>query len=115
VTTPTAAQIGRLPKWAQAERASLLARIGELEEAYDRVMSGRLGPEGSNTSMLDENREGTLWLPEGAEVKYRLGYHKDAVVKASASPGVLRVASPSSIMVNPQSRHEVVIALLGGW
>lgn len=109
---PTAAQIGRLPKWAQAERAQLLARIADLEESYDRVMSGRLGPDGSDTYMDDENREGTLWLPKGARVSFRTGYNANDVIRVHVtSSGVVDVNGLRGIVVRPQASNHLEVEL----
>lgn len=108
---PTAAQIGRLPKWAQAERAQLLDRIADLEESYDRVMAGRLGPDGSDTYMDDENREGTLWLPKGARVSFRTGYHDTDVIKVRVLGGAIEVMGMEPVKLTPQASNLVTVEL----
>jgi hypothetical protein len=111
MSDPTAAQIGRLPKWAQAERAQLLDRIADLEESYDRVMAGRLGPDGSNTFMPDENREGTLWLPDSRKVSFRVGYGPDDIIRAYTDGQRLTINGNRSVVIVPSAGNHFEVEL----
>lgn len=100
----------RLPKWAQAELASLRRRLDLAEDERDDLREGLFGPDDTDTK-ADPYGSVPVNLPKGVTVEFRIGYGQEDLVRARVTDEGLNINGNVGIVVLPKATNDVVIGV----
>lgn len=100
----------RLPKWAQAELASLRTRLHNAEEERDELREGIVGDADTDT-WADPYGPAPINLPKGGKIAFRIGYGEHDVVHAAVTDEGLELLGQRAIVVEPCSANFVKIGV----
>jgi hypothetical protein len=100
----------RLPKWAQAELASLRHRLADAEEERDELREGIVGPADTDTH-ADPYGPSPINLPKGGLISFRIGHGEEDIVRARVVDEGLEVMGLTGVAVIPRASNHVVIGV----
>lgn len=100
----------RLPKWAQAELASLRRDLELAEEERDELREGFAGPEDTDT-YADPYGPSPINLPKGGIIAFRIGYGPEDIVHARVTDEGLDLNGMRGLVAIPRASNCFVIGV----
>lgn len=107
---PDAMKEARLPKWAQAELASLRRRLEDAEDERDDLRENILGAPDTDT-WADPYGPAPINLPKGGIIAFRIGYGEEDIVHARVTHEGLDLNGMRGLVAIPRASNSFVIGV----